>query len=359
MDEAKTRALVRRAVSRREFLRLGGVGLAGAALLGAAGCGSAGGGGGNGGDGGETRTFKLAYDQPADSPYGVAGDIFNKKLEELSNGSMSIEQIPGAQLGTEPETLQAVRAGDIDFVLVSTANSSTIAPQAGAFSLQYLFLSKEQAIEALGDPEVNRVFREMSEESVKGARVITLATQGIRNMYSKNEIRSVADIEGKKVRIQATKTEEKTFGAYGAQSVSMPFGEVYTSLQTGAIDVAENSASIYNINKHYEVAPVLSITEHEANHSAIWVSDRVWDDLSEKERGWVEEAAKEVRTTQPERAFELDEEAKAELQELGVQLVEDVDKDSFIEIAEPLQDELAKELGPYAEKLVELVRGFK
>ena len=112
----------------------------------------------------------------------------------------------------------------------------------------------------------------MIEDSVKGAHVLGLLTMGLRNMYSKKEIKSVADVKGEKVRVQATMTEDTHFPAYGAQTVHMPFGEVYTSLQTGVVQIAENGVNVYMANKHYEVAPVLSMTEHEANNNCIWVS---------------------------------------------------------------------------------------
>jgi hypothetical protein len=89
------------------------------------------------------------------------------------------------------------------------------------------------------------------------------------------------------------------FPAYGAQIVHMPFGSVYTSLQTGVVDVAENGVNVYLANKHYEVAPVLSMTEHEANNSLIWVSDKLWNSLTPEQQGWVQAAADEVNKTQP------------------------------------------------------------
>ena len=97
--------------------------------------------------------------------------------------------------------------------------------------------------------------------------MLALITLGLRNMYSKKEVRSVDDMKGLKVRVQATATEDTMFPAYGAQTVHMPFGNVYTSLQTGVVDVAENGINVYLVNKHYEVAPVLSMTEHEANNN--------------------------------------------------------------------------------------------
>ena len=106
-------------------------------------------------------------------------------------------------------------------------------------------------------------------------------------MYSKKEIHNVEDIKGLKVRVQATATEDTMFPAYGAQTVHMPFGSVYTSLQTGVVDVAENGVNVYLVNKHYEVAPVLSMTEHEANNALSWISDKLWQSLTAEQKQWV------------------------------------------------------------------------
>src|SRR5258705_13077950 len=97
---------------------------------------------------------------------------------------------------------------------------------------------------------------------------------GFRNMYSKKEIIKVEDIKGLKVRVQATKTEDTHFPAYGAQTVHMPFGEVYVSLQTGVVNVAENGINVYEQKKHYEGARVLNITQQEANNNCIWVRNK-------------------------------------------------------------------------------------
>ena len=136
----------------------------------------------------------------------------------------------------------------------------------------------------------------MIAETVQGARVIALSTLGLRSMYSKREIKNIDDIKGLKVRVQATPTEDTMFPAYGAQIVHMPFGSVYTSLQTGVVDVAENGVNVYLANKHYEVAPVLSMTEHEANNSLVWVSDKLWNSLTPEQQGWVQAAADEVNS---------------------------------------------------------------
>src|SRR6266699_2729924 len=156
----------------------------------------------------EVKHYRFAYDQPKTTGYGILGDIFSDKLKELSKGAMLIDQYPGAQLGQEPQVLQLVKSGDVEFCISSSANAATLSPQAG---------------------------KAMIAGTVQGARVIALATLGLRNMYSKREIKNIGDMKGLKVRVQATPTEDTMFPAYGAQIVHMPFGSVYTSLQTGVV----------------------------------------------------------------------------------------------------------------------------
>ena len=305
------------------------------------------------------RKFTFGYDQPKTTAYGIAGDIFDAKLKELSGGKLSIDQFPGAQLGQEPVMLQKLRTGDIDFVITSTANAASVAPQAGVFSLHFLFRDQEHLAKTLADPGVSKAFREMISEQVQGAQVLGLMTMGLRNMYSKKEIKSVADIKGEKIRVQATKTEDTHFPAYGAQTVHMPFGEVYTSLQTGVVGVAENGVNVYLANKHYEVAPILSMTEHEANNNCIWVSDKTWKSLTPQEQGWVQAAANEVAQKEPRMGLKLEAESADKLKKMGVKVVEGVDKSGFMKAAAPIQDQLAKELGPHAVKILQLVRDVK
>jgi tripartite ATP-independent transporter DctP family solute receptor len=305
------------------------------------------------------KKYTFGYDQPHGTAYGIAGDLFNAKLMELSKGTMAIDQFPGAQLGQEPVMLQKVRTGDIDFIITSTANAASVAPQAGVFSEHFIFRDKEHLAKVLADPAVTKEFQAMIKDSVQGAHVLGLMTMGLRNMYSKKPINSVADIKGAKIRVQATMTEDTHFPAYGAQTVHMPFGEVYTSLQTGVVQVAENGVNVYMANKHYEVAPVLSITEHEANNNCIWVSDKTWNSLTEEQKGWVEAAAREVSQKEPALALKLEADSAAKLKKMGVVINEKVDKSGFMADAKPIQDDIAKKLGPHAVKLLQLVRDVK
>jgi TRAP-type transport system periplasmic protein len=306
----------------------------------------------------EAKHYRFAHDQQLNTGYSVAYDIFSARLKELSKGTMLIDQYPGAQLGQEPQLLQLVKAGDIEFAIVSSANTATISPQAGVMSLHFLFRNADHVVKALADKQVIDAIKAMIDETTQGLHVIATGSQGVRNIYSKKEVHNVGDLKGIKIRVQATATEDAIFPAYGAQTVHMPFGSVYTSLQTGVVDAAENSINVYLVNKHYEVAPVLNITEHEANNALLYVSDKLWQSLSAEQKQWVTTAAADVSAKEPAKAFELEKSAATKLKSLGVKIVEDVDKKSFATIADPYLDKLAKELGPHADKIKTLIRAI-
>ena len=306
----------------------------------------------------DAKHYRFAHDQQLNTGYSVAYDIFSAKLKELSKGTMLVDQYPGAQLGQEPQLLQLVKSGDIDFAIVSSANTATISPQAGVMSLHFLFRSSDHLVKSLADQKVIDAITAMIDETAQGLHVIATGSQGVRSIYSKKEIHNAGDMKGLKIRVQATATEDAIFPAYGAQTVHMPFGSVYTSLQTGVMDAAENSVNVYLVNKHYEVAPVLSMTEHEANNALLFISDKLWQSLSADQKRWVKTAAAEVSAKEPAKAFELEKAAAAKLKGFGVKIVEDVDKKSFATVSDPLLDKLAKELGPHAEKIKNLIRAI-
>jgi TRAP-type transport system periplasmic protein len=306
----------------------------------------------------DVKHYRFAHDQQLNSGYSVAYDIFSARLKELSKGTMLVDQYPGAQLGQEPQILQLVKSGDIDFAIVSSANTSTISPEAGVMSLHFLFRNEDHIVKALADEKVFAAIRDMIDGTVQGIHAIGLGTQGFRYMYGRKEVHKVDDVKGYKIRVQATATEDTMFPAYGAQTVHMPFGSVYTSLQTGVVDFAENGMNVYLINRHYEVAPIISMTEHEANNAILWISDKLWQSLSGEQKQWVMTAARDVSTEEPKRGFELEHAAAIKLEKMGVKIVKDVDKAGFQQIADPYLGKLANGLGPHAERIKDLIRSI-
>jgi TRAP-type transport system periplasmic protein len=309
---------------------------------------------------GPVRTLTLGHDQAPDSAYGFAAETFGKKLAELSGGTMQVRLFPNAALGQEPEMLQKVRTGDIDFALNATANTATAVPQAGVLSLHYIFRDEAHLEKSVNDPAINESFKKMIAENVTGARSLGLFTVGLRNMYAKFTISGLADLNGKKVRVQATKTEDAVFTqAYKAIPVHMPFGQVFTSLQTGLVQIAENVNDNYLKAKHFEAAPVLNKTEHEAATNHIWISQKTWDGFTDEQKRWALQSANYTLPLATQKALALEAQAVKTVQGLGVKWNDQVDKMSMMAAATPLQDGQAQELGPYAVQLLNLVRNLK
>ena len=305
----------------------------------------------------QARHYSFAYDQPHTTGYGIGADLFDDKLSELSQGTMIIDQFPGAQLGQEPQMLQKIRTGDIDFMFSSSANAATVSPRV------------RRAVDPLpvplrgptgqGDRRPAAGRRDARRCSPRRSRTATCwrrrRSACATSMASGRSTRSPTS-RACKVRVQATPTEDTMFPAYGAQTVHMPFGSVYTSLQTGVVDLAENGINVYDSNKHYEVAPVLSMTEHEANNS-VHLGQRQAVERADRRAEGLGAGGRRPRSARRSRrmAIALEHKSLAKLQKIGVKFVTDVDKAGFIKIAEPMQDKIATGLGPHAEKILRMI----
>jgi TRAP-type C4-dicarboxylate transport system substrate-binding protein len=137
----------------------------------------------------QKRDFSFAYDQPKTSGYGAGAEMFDKKLRELSRDSLSINQYPSAQLGTEAQTMQKVQTGDIDFVLLSTANASTAQPESGVFSIHFIFRDEAHAIKVLSDATAIGAMKELYAAKIKGAHMLALGSQGLGTSTARSRFR--------------------------------------------------------------------------------------------------------------------------------------------------------------------------
>ncbi len=307
----------------------------------------------------QEKHYRFAYDQPRNTGYSIAGDLFSDKLKELSKGAMIIDQYPGAQLGQEPQVLQLVKAGDIDFAIISSANTATISPQAGVMSLHFLFRDDDHVVKGLADPRVFEAIRNMIDETTQGLHVIGTGSQGVRHMYSKKEIKNVGDIKGMKIRVQATATEDTMFPAYGAQTVHMPFGSVYTSLQTGVVD--DRREQHQRLSRQQALRSGTGAEPHRSTKPTMrWCSSPTRPGRASptsRRSGCWRLRTRSARRSRPRRSS-WRRSAATKLKSMGVKIVDNVDKKSFTAIADPYLDKLAKDLGPHAVKIKDLIRSI-
>lgn len=302
------------------------------------------------------RLLSFGYDEPAGGVDAYIADTLNSKLRELSGGTLGLNQYGNAQLGAEDVMDRKVQSGDLDLALSATANLAAFAPEAGIFSLHYIFRNDAHLQKSVADSAINSTFKQLVATKGNGILSLGLFTNGFRHMFSKAPIMSVADIKGKKVRVQASRTEDKFFGAYGAVPVHMPLTQAYTSLQTGVVSIAENPPQGYLEFKFVEVARVLSLTGHEVDAFHLGMSKKTWDSLTSAQQKWVTDAFAYVQPLGNQKAAQLSRAAIGQIRSKGAKVVTQVNKASFENIAKPIQDQIAQSLGETAVGLLKRIR---
>lgn len=242
----------------RTTSRLALTGIATVAALTLAACGGSSEGSESGDGGGEGKTMRLALNQSEEHPSFIALEAFGEELSEATDGRRDIEVHPNATLGAQDETIQLVSDGGIDLSIVSAPQLENLNDDFVVFSLPTVFDSVDTQMSTINDSEVvGDVYASL--EDSHNFTVIGGITQGARSLYvGDGPIETPADMEGKKIRVQESPVFIAMIEALGASPTPMAYGEVYTGLQSGVIDGAENNEVSYFTQKHFEVAPYFS-----------------------------------------------------------------------------------------------------
>jgi TRAP-type transport system periplasmic protein len=267
-------------------------------------------------------------------------------VAELTNGEVEIRIFPGATLGTETSMLQEVISGNLDLSLSTTANASSFVQPFGMLSVSYLFSDGEHFKRAIVDDEISAALDAMIAKQDPGFIRVATITPGARSLYNIfGPVESLDDVAGKKMRVMASPVESQVWGELGTLPIAIPFGDVYTGMQTGLIDAAENSPGSYVFNKHYEVAPYFSLTEHQWPMSLIFMGETSWAGLSEAHQDAIIQAGKETAAFGANNAIEGDNALLEEMTEKYGVTVNRLDTTPFVEQLSALQDQTAEALG--------------
>lgn len=236
---------------------------------------------------------------PEGYPTVEAVEYFGDLIEERTDGRYTVEVFHSAQLGQEADTIEQVRAGVIDLNRVSMGPFNGLVPETQVPSLPYIFRSPEHMRKVMLGPigdEIGAGFQE------HGLVVLTYYDGGARSFYnSEQPIESVEDIEGMKLRVMQSDIFVDMVAALGGTATPMPYGEVYSAIQTGVVDGAENNFPSYDTAGHYEVAPYFSLDEHLIVPEVLVMSKIAWDKLTPEDQEIFKQAARESA----EKQFEL------------------------------------------------------
>ena len=286
----------------------------------------------------ETIVLRLADNQPIGYPTVVGDEKFAELVEEYTEGRIKVEVYPQATLGDEKSAIEQVQFGGIDFTRVSISPLSSFNPLLNALQMPYLYRNPDHMWNVLNG-EIGAYFLESMEDS--GFVGLTYFDSGARSFYNtKKPIYTVADLAGMKIRVQESDLMMGLVEALGAAPTPMSYGDVYSALQTGVIDGAENNWPSYDSSNHYEVAKFYSIDQHTRVPEMLIASKTTMDKLSAADQELIKKAARDCQATQIKAWADYAKKSEEKVRAAGCQINEINDQAEFANAMNPLYEKM-------------------
>jgi len=300
------------------------------------------------------KTLKLAHSLDQAHPVHKGMEYMAKRLKEKSKGKLEIEIYPSGQLGSEQQCVELLQIGSLAITKVSAAVMESFSKKYKVLGLPYIFRSKQHGYNVL-DGEIGRELLEGSEEY--WIRGLCFFDAGSRSFYTINKpIMTPKDLSGMKIRVMKSITAMEMVKALGGSPTPISWGELYTALQSGVVDGAENNPPSFYTSHHYEVCKHYSLDEHTSVPDVLIISSKVWNGLTDQEKQWLQEAADEAVPVQRKYWAESEKESIEKVQEAGV-TIHYPDKTAFAEKVKPLIDSYKSDKVVYS--LIERIRAVE
>ena len=300
----------------------------------------------------KVRTLKMAHGSDTKHPVHLAMLAMKDKLEALSGGQLKLDIYPSSSLAPEPKCVEMVQAGDLDMVKSSASPMEAFIPELSVFSLPYVFRDSSHFWTVLDSSLGKELLDQGVSKNLKG---LCYFDGGSRSFYTKDKmIKTPADLKGVKIRVQSSETAIGMVKALGATPQAIPFGELYTALQQGVVDGAENNPPSYFTNRHHEVCKYYSLDGHARIPDMLFMSTKTWESLSEQEKAWIVAASEACSQVQRNLWKQKTKEALAQVKKEGVEIYTP-DQKLFFAKVKPMLD--AKKGTPVGE-LLEQIEGM-
>ncbi|MGR6861574.1 TRAP transporter substrate-binding protein [Aliivibrio salmonicida] len=280
--------------------------------------------------------LKLSHNQSRDYAVHKAMDSMAKEVRELTNGEVRIRIYPDAQLGTQRESMELMQNGALDMVKTNAAELEAFAPAYAAFNLPYLFRNKSHYYD-VQKGEVGEDILASSRDS--GFIGITYYDAGARSFYASKPINTPEDLKGLKIRVQPSPSAISMVKALGGNATPLAYGELYTALQQGVVDAAENNIPSYSLSRHSEVSKFFSLDEHTMVPDVLVISNKAYDSLSEENRIALKKAANNSMELMKKLWAESETTERAKAEKLGVTFITP-NKQAFIDAVQPMYEAL-------------------
>lgn len=308
------------------------------------------------------RTLKFSFVQPQDSHMGYGAKKFADLVAQKSGNKMKVRLYAGGTLGGDLQTVSALQGGTIELTTLPPSLLVGLNKEYGAFDLPFLFNDFKEA-DAVLDGPVGQRFLEKAPQGLIG---LAYWDHGFRNVSNRRRpIARAEDFQGLKLRVVQTPLMIESFNALGANAVPLPFTELYTAMETRAVDGQDNPVVAFETNKFHEVQKHLSTTRHVYNPLIVLASRKTWDSLSADEKRVLQTAAAETSVEQRRVSREMEQKSLASIKGKGVTVTEisPAERARMRERAKPVIDKFTREIGEdvvrsfYTE--IEKVRGAK
>ncbi|AHM58481.1 TRAP dicarboxylate family transporter subunit DctP [Flammeovirgaceae bacterium 311] len=292
----------------------------------------------------DRREVKLAHSLDTSHPVHHAMIFMAERVKEKSGGKLTLEVYPNAQLGSERECLELLQIGSIGMTKVSAAVMESFSPDFKVLSIPYIFKDKEHYYRVLDGPIGQNLLTRGEKYWLRG---LAYYDAGSRSFYSTTKpIDEPDDLRGMKIRVQDSPTAIGMVRSFGGAATPISWGELYTALQQGVVDGAENNSPSFFLSRHYEVCKFYSLNEHTMVPDILLISTIVWDRLNPQEQQWIKEAAEESVVVQRELWAKAEKDALEAVIKAGV-TVSTPPKEPFAEKVEQMYEAFKQEPAVY------------
>ena len=301
----------------------------------------------------KTKVIRLGHALDVSHPVHKAMKFMANRIEEKSNGQLKVDIYPSQQLGSERELIELLQIGSLGMTKVSTGTLENFAPELRVFGLPFLFKDRQHRFDVLESEIGEKLLEASVRNRLKG---LTFYDAGSRSFYSTQPLNSPSDLKGQKIRVMESQTAINMVKYLGGSPTPVSWGELYTALQQGIVDGAENNLPSFYLSYHYEVCKYYMVDEHTALPDELLISTVVWDKLSKEEQKWVKDAAMESSEYEKGIWREAELHALEEIKKAGVKVTYP-EKEQFRAMVQPMYDEFKKD--KEMKKTIEAIQAVK
>ena len=287
----------------------------------------------------------LAHNLAEDHAVHIAMTAWADAVKEASNGTITIDIVPNGTLGSESDCVAQIQAGELEMTKVSAGTLGNFKSEWNCLSVPYVFRDRDHLYDVMNGEIAQDLYQLTADAGFVG---ITWLESGIRCFYTKGTaVRTPADLSGLKIRTMQSDMAIAMMDAFGASAMAMGYGDIYTAMQTGVVDGAENNVTA--LRDHMDVTGYYCYDEHTMIPDVIVISADVWNQMSDEQKAVMQNTALDMTANYRELWAAFEQEVIDAATAKGVEFVTDVDKDAFLEICKPIYDNLqANDAATYA-----------